>query len=227
MENTEDPDAFENLNSVKFAKAKVKFICSKHSGSILAQHEPAVPLTSSNTLRASEIFLAASTFLASSEAGYTRSGSNTIPNVMLYELLINYGLVSKRIDIETVNQAIGRFYRGPPDMNESTFLEFLTAFEALPYHYGQRLRRNAGRGEAEALRELVIRGCNPNTADGEGLTSLHYACEFNRANIVLELHSLIGDDLLVNAKVSCFRSLSSGSHQQSCPDMFLSFVCHG
>ena len=202
MENKDQSDEVASTSSVQFAKAVPKFICSKHSGCVLAQSEPSVPLTSSNALRASEVFLAALTLLTTSEAGNLRTECNTIPNVMIYELLISYGLVMKRIDIEAVNQVIGKFYRGPADMNESNFLDFLVTFEALPYHYGQRLRRNAGRGEAEAFRELVIRGCNPNAADGEGLNSLHYACEFNRHNVIREMHSLIGEQLILNAKVS-------------------------
>ena len=39
----------------------------------------------------------------------------------------------------------------------------VTRFETPAFFYGQRLRRNAGRGQVEEVIELIIRGCSPST----------------------------------------------------------------
>lgn len=49
--------------------------------------------------------------------------------------------------------------------------EFLLMFDkvfAPSRLYGAELRRAAGRGEVDKVRELVARGCNPNSGDGKG-----------------------------------------------------------
>ena len=83
MENREQSHEVASISSVQFAEAVPKFICSKHSGSILAQSEPSVPLTSSNAQRASEVFMEALTLLETSEAGNSRTGCNIISHVMI------------------------------------------------------------------------------------------------------------------------------------------------
>ena len=47
---------------------------------------------------------------------------------------------------------------------------------------------------------FLLRGCNVNTADGEGLCSLHYACEFNQTESIKALAQYVKKDLLINAK---------------------------
>ncbi|KAJ8607285.1 hypothetical protein CTAYLR_009528 [Chrysophaeum taylorii] len=41
--------------------------------------------------------------------------------------------------------------------------------------YGSRLRKAAVRGDVEAVRDLIRRGCDPRGCDGLGYTALHYA----------------------------------------------------
>lgn len=195
----ESDEAVSNLQSVAFTVASTKTICSSHSGSILALDEAVVPLTTSKIDEAREIFRAAS----SAKDGHL-SGDTTkfvIDQSMIYDLLLSGGLVSKIIDKQTIKDLICRLYKGPNSMEEDDYLAFLQKFQAPAYYYGQRLRRNAGRGELKDMSDLILRGCDVNTADGEGLTSLHYACEFNRPKILETLVALAGDELMINAKV--------------------------
>jgi Ankyrin repeats (many copies) len=193
-----------NLLSVAFTQATVTTICSKHSGSILAQNEPQVQLSVHNTEKALEVFRAN---LTTSELTSEAVGGKLIARpARIYDLLLNCGLVSSSFDKDVVMEVIARLYQGPSEIDEKAFIKFLESFQAPAYNYGQRLRRNAGRGELRDVTDLIIRGCDVNTADGEGLTSLHYACEFNRADIVRALKMLVGEALMVNTKVSrrCF-----------------------
>ena len=208
MEDTNEAERLSNVRSVTFMKASVKIICSKHSGSILAQSEPVVPLSSSSSQRAREIFLAALVPGSVPATGDIPEEVTTVDKKALYELLLSYGLIPSSIKREVAEEVVGRLYKGAAAVDEETFLSFLQSFEAPAYNYGQRMRRNAGRGEADELRDLIVRGCDPNTADGEGLTSLHYASEFNRAAVIRELHALVGDGLLVSAKVSPSRAIT-------------------
>lgn len=75
-------------------------------------------------------------------------------------------------------------------IEEHHFLSFLEKYRAPGYHFGQRMRRFAGRGEVDAVAELIIRGCSVNTADGEALSSLHYASEFNRVHVIEKIAEL-------------------------------------
>ena len=79
---------------------------------------------------------------------------------------------------------------GEIHFEEQQFLDFLEHFHAPAYHFGQRMRRFAGRGEIDAVADLIIRGCQANTADGEALSSLHYASEFNRPLVIERLAEL-------------------------------------
>ena len=85
-------------------------------------------------------------------------------------------------------------------MEEADFLNFVSEFFAPSYYYGQRLRRFVARGCVDDALLLLARGCNVNTSDGEGLSSLHYASEFNKVEMIRQLHSFSQDGLKVNAK---------------------------
>lgn len=202
MDERKEVDRLANLQSVTYTAATVKIICSRHSGSILSQPEPLVPLSSSSAQKAREAFAAALAAKASQSPDESSTESPTLDDTIIYDILLSYGLFRKSIDRDVVSAVIKKYYKGPAALDEQTFLDFLGAFQAPAYNYGQRLRRNAGRGVIEDVRELIIRGCDVNTADGEGLTSLHYASEFNRAGVIRELFALAGEDLLVNAKVT-------------------------
>jgi ankyrin repeat protein len=84
-------------------------------------------------------------------------------------------------------------------LNEQDFLDWYGRFFADAYFYGQRLRLFAGRGLSADVKQLLHRQCCVNTGNGEGLTPLHYACEFNRVDVVDTLVQFGGKSLLVNA----------------------------
>ena len=60
------------------------------------------------------------------------------------------------------------------------------------YYYGQRLRKCISRGLIEQALELLVRGCSVNTADGEGMTSLHYAANYNKPKAIDALINFYG-----------------------------------
>ena len=62
----------------------------------------------------------------------------------------------------------------------------------IAYYYGQRLRKYISRGLIEQATELLVRGCNVNTADGEGMTSLHYAANYNKPKAIEALIKFYG-----------------------------------
>ena len=188
-----------DLQSVTFSKPFMKNIFSRHSGSILALDEPIVPPNPSSIEVAKNIFHAALDVSSSGEE--ISNEKSTMSNAMIYDLLLSCKVVSEKHQKGTIVDLITRIYKGPTDMDERAFLDFLQAFSTPAYNYGQRLRRNAGRGELTDFTELIMRGCDANTGDGEGLTSLHYACEYDRAKIVDALEDLVGNTLIVNAQV--------------------------
>lgn len=188
-----------DFQSVTFSRPSVENVCSRHAGSILALDEPIVPSNPTSVEVAQNVFRAA---LEVSSSGSDNSrGKSTLGHVMIYDLLISAKLISNKHEKEIIIDLIKRIYSGPSDMDEKAFLDFISSFIAPSYYYGQRLRRNAGRGEHVNVTELIIRGCDANTGDGEGLTSLHYACEYDRVNIIDALEGLVGKALIINAEV--------------------------
>jgi hypothetical protein len=85
-------------------------------------------------------------------------------------------------------------------MDIEGFVYFIGKFHTPQFYYGQRFRRATGRGCIDDVLELLIRGIDVNCGDGEGLTSLHYACEFNRLELIEKLHEYAGERLMLNAR---------------------------
>ena len=54
--------------------------------------------------------------------------------------------------------------------------------------------------EIKLVREYIVRGCDVNTGDGEGLTALHYACLHNHPDMIQFLADFCGDKLLRNPR---------------------------
>ena len=215
-----------DFQSVTFSKPSVKIVCSRHAGSILALDEPIVPTNPANIEVAKIVFRAA--IEVSSSGSDNSIGRSTLSHVMIYDLLISARLVSDKHQKDIMIDLIKRIYIGPSDMDEKAFLDFLPSFMAPEYYYGQRLRKNAGRGELIDFTELIMRGCDANTGDGEGLTSLHYACEYDRVNIIDALEGLAGKTLIVNAEVASdflIGILLSCCAVLSCAVLFCSVLC--
>jgi hypothetical protein len=219
----------EHLASVAFSKPEVKVICSKHSGSIVASDGPIVPLTDIERAKARGLFQDAANPQelippeqsmrqqstdkgklgeeqslkelqpqASGEAMLEIPQSLVVKREELPKLLIQYGFTA--YDDAQFRSTIMRLHKGSDELNEKDFIDFVQYYQAPPYHYGQRLRRYAGRGEINEVIELILRGCDPNTGDAEGLTALHYSCEFNRSEVIKKLHSLCRGKLLLDAR---------------------------
>eukprot|EP00903_Cladosiphon_okamuranus_P008739 g8371.t1 len=66
--------------------------------------------------------------------------------------------------------------------------------------FGRHLRKAAGRGEEELVRELVLRGCNPNTGSGTGETALHCMAAFGQVECAKALKALCGKELILQPR---------------------------
>ena len=157
-----------NISTVKFSAACTKKVCSPHSGSILGAEGTVARLSNEQTERIAKIF-----------------DSEEFTQGDIYNLLVD------RFDFrpyqglsDMIEKVYGEYYNPKRELTEADFADFLQVFQNPPYHYGQRLRRAAGRGLVPETLEMIIRGCDPNTADGEGLNALHYAAEFNCVPVI-------------------------------------------
>jgi ankyrin repeat protein len=93
----------------------------------------------------------------------------------------------------------------PSVLNQQLFFLFFLKFFAPSFDYGQRLRMYCGRGEKNEIQKLIYRGCSINSANGEGLTPLHYAAENNQVEVIdflyyLSFEAKVTSPLLVNAQ---------------------------
>ena len=183
----------KNVSTVMFSKANVKYICSPHSGSILAEPEPDIALDNDIKECGVKYFME-----------YSAQNNDKIPYTIpvVTELLFGSGFNLDKKLLEDVVQKLffGLHQNNPNKIDCDLFCEILRKFYAPAYYFGQRLRKCACRGLVDELLWLIVRGCNPNTADGEGVTSLHCACEFNRIRIIESMYELVGPKLVIDAK---------------------------
>lgn len=188
-----------NKERVLFTKPTVKHIVSPHSGSILASAEPVVPLEVDIVEKCAKAFQAIAT-------------NGTVPRQKIPDLLAKSGFEH---DLQLLAKVVTEFYTSQSEVVEATeFLEFVGRFYAPAYHFGERLRKNVARGQNEEVTKLLVRNCNANTSDGEGTSSLHYCCEFNRPDIIELLASIAKKTLNVNAQDRYgWTPLHSATHQ--------------
>lgn len=178
-----------NIQSVQFQPAVVKKIISCHSGSILADPEPYIELVDTIERKARDIF---NKF--EEESGQsTGKISKSHLNAMLTE-------IGYTIQHDLRSQVIEKYCPDSDEIDERKWLEFLEKYQAPSYYYGQRLRQYCGRGQISDVIQLLCRGCDVNTGDGEGLTSLHYASEANYPDVIQTLYDLTGSHLAINAQ---------------------------
>lgn len=179
----------KNKARVLFRSPVVKNIVSHHSGTILAEDVPKPKLHPSLEEKALNIL---STYEISEENG-------GIDKSLLPEILrkcgYDYG------DEVQIKSLCDKLYKGPEFMDNRSFLQFLEVFQAPEYYYGQRLRKNVSRNRIPEVVELLLRNCSINTADGEGLTSLHYAACYNNPKVIEAILKVIPlEKITVNAK---------------------------
>ena len=89
-------------------------------------------------------------------------------------------------------------------LDERGALHLYCKVYAAPVQHGPRLRKAAGRADLDIVRDLVGRGCDLNTADGNGHTPLHTCAFLGVKEAVVELAALSGKNggakLVVDAK---------------------------
>lgn len=176
-----------NIASVQFTPPVTKEIISPHSGSILSSNEPEIELPDTIEKKARDLF-----------NQYEELGGNKgyILKEKLQEMLNTLGYtLNNEILLHLIQTRCGT-----EQLDERQWLTFLERFQAPAYYYGQRLRQYCGRGQLQEVSELLVRGCEVNTGDGEGLTPLHYACESNRPEVIVKISSLVGNQLRVNVQ---------------------------
>jgi hypothetical protein len=172
----------QNVLSVAFKAASVKEIISPHSFSILADQEPQVELAEPVLAKARQIFYSAVEKAGGKEAG-DEAGSDTLPRKNVVPMLEAMGYDHDK----TVMTAIVDRITQKEELDVDDWCLLLEEYHAPAYHYGQLLRKYCGRDELTKVQELLARGCDVNTGDGEGLTPLHYAAELNRVRVIQAL----------------------------------------
>lgn len=186
-ENELTEEELNNILTIKFTSPIIKEIISPHSGSILCNNEPIIELPDTLEKKGRDIFNQFEEI--SGNLGYITSDK-------LLEMLNLYGY---NINNDILIQIIKK-YSDKEQYDERNWLTLLEKIQAPSYYYGQRLRQYAGRGQIQEVCELIVRGCEVNTGDGEGLTPLHYACESNRPEVIIKISSLVGNQLRVNVQ---------------------------
>lgn len=181
----------ENIAKVEFRKPQPKNIVSPHSGSILAKDEPVVELSPNLKDIALNSFQEICAAAAENEMPVAK-----LPQTKIVDFLVACGFNHSG---EHMDKVIQQLYITGDGASEEEMLTLLKKYQAPAFHFGQRLRRYASRGELSQLLQLIARGCNPNSGDGDGLTPLHYAAEFNQYDIIKSMSDMVGEDLLLNA----------------------------
>lgn len=199
----------ENILSVAFKTAEVKEIISPHSFSILANKEPHVELAEPVIAEARNIFRHELEKTHRSESG-SENHRGRLPRASIVPMLVAMGYDQDQDIMLNIVDKI--FFNEDLDIDEWCML--LEDYHAPAYNYGQILRKYCGRGEVDKVKELVARGCDVNTGDGEGLTPLHYAAELNRVSVINVLYSLGNGGLNINAQDKYgWSPLHSAAHQ--------------
>lgn len=174
-----------NIQSVQFIVASPKVLFSKHAGSILSQSEPIIELEKSDLEKAKkayhDILLSIITATTTTSAIPTTAATATVSAEIeendvhennenhalclkkenLCDLLVNYGIITKKYDKNMIMNIIEKLYINSPlyinKIDENKWISVLQLFYAPSYNYGQRLRMLAGRGEVDDMCELIIR----------------------------------------------------------------------
>jgi ankyrin repeat protein len=178
---------------------------SPHSGSVLAAPEPVPDLTDESRSRLRAAF---------TEVGGGDNEDATLRKEFLGPVLIAAGIMRKDSSTDSI---ISRRYHGSDQFSFQDLLQLARSVHAPTYYFGNRLRRCVNRGEINEVCELIVRGCNPNCADGEGLTPLHYASEFGKVEIMQSIFEKASDILDKDSKdkygwTPLFTAVHHGNH---------------
>jgi hypothetical protein len=204
-------EAEENLASVKFRRSDPRDIISLHSNSILAEDEPVFPLRNDLKEKILSVFMTIVAEVPKGKGAKPLSLHDqcvvvdSIPRSDITEALVKCGFDFAANEIFRVDAILLKYCGEKQVFNQAEFTELLEKFDAPSYVYGERLRKACARGEEELAKAFIIRGCNINTGDGEGQTSLHFACAHGKVNIISSLYEMCGSRLRLDAqdKLNC------------------------
>lgn len=213
----------ENAARVTFTPAKVKHVISHHKSSILADDGPVVSLSSQSKERLQKVFH--SVLEGGDEEGGGEDKTSVLAANKVAEVLTTAEVTSAEAKlVESVVEDMLDSKLDGDELDVDAMCSFAERFQNPSFEYGQRLRRYAGRGCADEVQRILVRGCNANTADGEGLTALHYACEFNKLDVIRVIREVAGESLVINAQCKYgWTPLHCAAHHgnSDCVDMLL------
>lgn len=191
----------ENLARVTFTKPVPKNIISHHAGSVLTQESEN---DTSNIVETIDYIHAYFEKNAYSSENLIANESVTISKDQLVELLQQLGyriLFSTNYEEQVMNvfnDLITRYLGSlVVKFTEIQVQNFTVKFSAPTNDYGYKLRKLCGRGRLDEVIELLIRGCDIGASDGDLQTSLHYACESNRVDVIKLLYEFSLNKLLL------------------------------
>lgn len=206
-------DRLVNLSRVKFTKPIPKKIISHHAGCDILTRLHDEFVVKSET---SEMFIEkAKRYMQSLQTSSPQSddsNSLSLPETKVKDLLVYCGLTGKfPIGTQDVNvdqilhSILCRFgitlsEQSDQTIPESTVYDLVNRFHVTSSTCGHMLRKLCARGEIDEIIELHVRGCDPNAADGDGLSALHYAAELNKYNVINLLCKLHGKELAIDCQ---------------------------
>eukprot|EP01031_Cornospumella_fuschlensis_P033400 gene33400-40407_t len=177
----------KNIERVLIPRLEVKDIVSHHSGTILADPAPVIVLDEEHRSKASAAF-----------RGLIDPADNTVHKDKVAPLLISLG---HNFEAAKLQEILVQLCPDLPEkLTEDEFVALYSRFIAPEYFYGQHMRMYASRGSISEMLQLIMRGCSINSGDGEGLTCLHHACEYNRLDVVEALLDIGKSSLVLNAQ---------------------------
>jgi len=196
----------KNVSRVTFTPAAVKHVISHHKSSILAQDGPVVPLSAESKERVAKVFHSVVEGGEDGEGGASEpvvdeKGCPVLPLEKMAEVFTQSEVAwaDAKLVEGALDDVVDRKMDGDT-FDVDAAIGLAERFQNPSFHFGQRLRRYAGRGCADEVSKILVRGCNPNAGDGEGLTALHYAAEFNKLDVITTIRDVAGENLLVDAQ---------------------------
>ncbi|GMI07680.1 hypothetical protein TrVE_jg13134 [Triparma verrucosa] len=175
-----------------FEKPGFTTVISRHQGSVL-NGEPHVHLTPAEERE----------FVKEWEA--ITKGEPMLPLSKFSDLLQKLRIkLSKDLYIKLVDENLAEL-NIEEELTEAQCRDLYCKVYAAPVKHGPRLRKAAGRNDLEMVKEIIQRGCDINTADGNGHTPLHHATFHGICKDTIKLlNDLSGKDgvakLVVDAK---------------------------
>lgn len=192
-----------NCARVQFTQATVKEIVSYHSSSILSEKVgKLVPLTAKMEAAARSAFKSVAIAKSEDEKLYVTATVEVIADLLIQCEATPFAADSiDEQQRELLHGSITKLMSGSSfTFDEDAFCAFCSKFYNPPYYYGERVRKLVGRGCLQDAMDVFTRGCNVNTADGDGTTALHYCAEFSRLDIVKTMSDVFKGSLIIDAK---------------------------